>query len=206
LKATASPVGDGRTQLDSDQRASGECTGVQGTPLKVPSFAVVYRHYFDFVWSLARRFGVEPEAMDDVVQEVFLVIHAKLDTLENPDALRSWIYGVVRRSVSSHRRARKTRLGAEVAVGYVAQMPSDVASPLAQAEAHADLQLLASLLSELDEPKREVFAMVELDELTAPEVAELLDIPLNTAYSRLRAARQAFQEALARHKARTGGR
>lgn len=172
----------------------------------MPSFAVVYRQYFDFVWSLARRFGVEPEAMDDVVQEIFLVIHAKLDTLENPDALRSWIYGVVRRSVSSYRRARKTRQGAEIAVGYVGQMPSDVASPLAQAETHADLQLLASLLDELDEQKREVFAMVELDELTAPEVAALLDIPLNTAYSRLRAARQAFQEALSRHKARTGGR
>ena len=53
-------------------------------------------------------------------------------------------------------------------------------------------------MQELDEPKREVFMMVELDELTVPEVAEILDIPLNTAYSRLRAARQAFEEALER--------
>lgn len=200
MSATASPVGDGRTQLESER------TGVQGTPLTVPSFAQVYKQYFDFVWSLARRFGVEPEAMDDVVQEIFLVIYAKLDMLENPDALRSWIYGVVRRSVSTYRRARRTRLGAGLAVGYAAQLESDAPSPLEQTETHADLQLLASLLAELDEPKREVFSMVELDELTVPEVAQLLDIPLNTAYSRLRMARQAFQEALSRHRARTGAR
>jgi len=44
--------------------------------------------------------------------------------------------------------------------------------------------------------------MVELDELTVPEIAEILEIPLNTAYSRLRVARQAFEDALARHSAR----
>ena len=206
MDATASPVGDGVTQLESDQHAASERTGVQGTPLKVPSFAQVYKEYFDFVWSLTRRFGVEPDAMDDVVQEIFLVIYAKLDMLENPDALRSWIYGVVRRSVSTYRRAKRTRLGAALAVGYAAQLESDAPSPLEQTETHADLQLLASLLAELDEPKREVFSMVELDELTVPEVAQLLDIPLNTAYSRLRMARQAFQEALSRHRARTGVR
>jgi RNA polymerase sigma-70 factor (ECF subfamily) len=58
------------------------------------------------------------------------------------------------------------------------------------------------LLEELDEPKREVFAMAELDELTVPEIAEILEIPLNTVYSRLRAARQAFEEVLARRSLR----
>ena len=47
--------------------------------------------------------------MDDLVQEVFIVIHAKLDSLEKPEALRSFIYGVVRRTVSTHRRARRSR-------------------------------------------------------------------------------------------------
>ena len=144
--------------------------------------------------------------MDDVVQEIFFVIHAKLDTLENPAALRSWIYGVVRRSVSSHRRARRSRMGAGMAVGLEAEVVSDIPTPLEQTETNADLRLLGELLAELDESKREVFAMVELDELSVPEVAALLGIPLNTAYSRLRAARQAFASALARHRARIGER
>ena len=68
------------------------------------------------------------------------------------------------------------------------------------------MKLLWSLLAELDEPKREVFMMVELDELTVPEAADILEIPVKTAYSRLRAARQAFEEALARRAARLHGR
>lgn len=206
MNATASPVGDGGTQLESDRQDACACSSERGAPLNVPSFAEVYRQYFDFVWSLVRRFGVEPEAMDDVVQEIFFVIHAKLDTLENPAALRSWIYGVVRRSVSSHRRARRTRMGAGMAVGLEADVVSDIPTPLEQTETNADLRLLGELLAELDDSKREVFAMVEVDELSVPEVAELLRIPLNTAYSRLRAARQAFASALARHRARIGER
>jgi RNA polymerase sigma-70 factor (ECF subfamily) len=61
---------------------------------------------------------------------------------------------------------------------------------------------LWALLAELDEPKREVFVLAEVEEMTMPEIASALEIPLNTAYSRLRAARQAFEAALARHDAR----
>lgn len=168
---------------------------------KVPSFQSVYREYFDFVWSSARRLGVAPDAIDDLVQEVFIVIHAKLHTLEKPEALRSWIYGVVRRTVSTHRRAQRASWAT-----FDSELVSREPTPLEHAETNSELELLGQLLSRLDEPKREVFALVELEELSVPEVAELLEIPLNTAYSRLRAARQEFEAALARHEARSGGK
>jgi RNA polymerase sigma-70 factor (ECF subfamily) len=173
------------------------------TSQAVPSFQSVYRQYFDFVWSTARRLGVEPESMDDLVQEVFIVIHAKLDSLEKPEALRSFIYGVVRRTVSTHRRARRSRPAPGLTGSVGPEAVSRSPTPLEQTEANAQLQLLAKLLDELDEPKREVFALVELEELTVPEAAEALEIPLNTAYSRLRLAREAFAAALSRHHART---
>lgn len=169
----------------------------------VPSFQAIYRHYFGFVWSSARRLGVEPDSIDDVVQETFIVIHGKLGTLEKPEALRSWIYGIVRRTVSAHRRAKRARTnGLTVEI----DSPSHEPTPLEQTESNQDLDLLQSLLGELDEPKREVFALVELEEWTVPEAAEALEIPLNTAYSRLRAARHAFEAALARHEARNKGK
>jgi RNA polymerase sigma-70 factor, ECF subfamily len=174
--------------------------------LRVPSFSSVYRQYFDFVWSSARRFGVEADAIDDLVQEVFIVIHAKLDTLERPEALRSWVYGVVRRTVSTYRRARRTHVAAGTTVDTFADLPSRESTPLERTEQNLSLRLLADLLDQLDEPKREVFALVELEEWTVPEVAEALEIPLNTAYSRLRAARQAFEAALVRHEARAKGK
>jgi RNA polymerase sigma-70 factor (ECF subfamily) len=173
---------------------------------KVPSFQSVYRQYFDFVWSSARRFGVEPDSMDDVVQEVFIVIHAKLDTLEKPEALRNWVYGIVRRCVSTHRRSRRTRAVSSLALGAGVEAVSHEPTPLEQTETHATLELLSNLLAELDEPKRAVFELVELEELTVPEVAQTLQIPLNTAYSRLRAARQAFEAAFARYEARNDKR
>lgn len=172
----------------------------------VPSFASVYEQYFDFVWSAARRLGAEDDSVDDCVQEVFIVIHAKLDTLENPEALRSWIYSIVRRTVSTHRRAQRARRPLTAAHEASRSMASREPTPLEQAETHDALNTVLALIQELDAPKREIFGLVELDELSVPEAAEALDIPINTAYSRLRAARREFDAAVARHQARSRGR
>ena len=140
-------------------------------------------------------------AVDDVVQEVFIVIHARIDTLQQPDALRSWIYSIVRRTVSTHHRARRAKDASGVALAAEPDARRQ-ATPFDAADQNDQVKLLGTILEELDEPKREVFMMVELDELTVPEAAEILEVPLNTAYSRLRAARQAFEEALERRSAR----
>jgi RNA polymerase sigma-70 factor, ECF subfamily len=171
-----------------------------------PSFQHVYRAYFELVWSTARRLGVPHDAMDDVVQDVFIVVHSKLDSLERPEALRSWIYGVARRTVSGYHRSHRSRVPLGIQPDIERRAISQEPTPLAHTEASASLEVLLGLLDELDEPKREVFALVEIDERSVPEVAELLGIPLNTAYSRLRLARQAFDAALARYAARSGER
>jgi RNA polymerase sigma-70 factor (ECF subfamily) len=191
---------------DSLARANESPTGDEANvrpPVVVPPFSEIYRLYFDFVWSSARHLGVASENIDDVVQEVFIVIHAKLHTLQQPDSLRSWIYGVARRTVSGHRRTHKLKHAN--GVGLEKMDESAVrhgATPLDVAEQNAELELLSGILAEIDEPKREVFILAELEELTVPEIASALDLPLNTAYSRLRAARLAFEAALARRAAR----
>jgi hypothetical protein len=83
----------------------------------VPTLQTIYKEYFDFVWSSARHLGATGDAIDDVVQDVFIVIHHKLATLQRPEALRSWIYGIVRRTVSDYRRSRRTRDAAGVRLG-----------------------------------------------------------------------------------------
>jgi RNA polymerase sigma-70 factor (ECF subfamily) len=172
----------------------------------VPAFASIYEQYFDFVWASARRLGVAAAAMDDVVQEIFIVIHGRLHTLEKPESLRSWIYGVVRRTVSDHHRSQRNRdasSGRIAAEGELLQTPP--ATPLDLTEQNDQVKLLWSLLREIDEAKREVFVLAEIEEMTVPEIAEALEIPLNTAYSRLRAARQAFEAGLERRAARESG-
>jgi RNA polymerase sigma-70 factor, ECF subfamily len=169
----------------------------------VPQFEAIYQQYFDFVWSSVKRLGVGADSMDDVVQEVFIVVHSRLHTLQRPEALRSWLYGIVRRTVSGHRRANHSKLTRESSAA--AQDAPPEPTPLELTERAGELRLLAKLLSGLDEAKREVFLLVELDEMSVPEAAEALGIPLNTAYSRLRAARSAFEAALTRHAPPTEG-
>lgn len=191
------------TYRRADARSSG-CTAVQADPdgrAALPPFRTVYNDYFDFVWTSARRLGVQMDAIDDVVQDVFIVVHGRLHTIERPASLRSWIYGVVRRTVSTYHRGRRTRTARESPDGP----PQDSASPtqpspLDLAMLSEDAKLLWRLLGELDERKREVLILAELEEMTAPEIAEATGIPLNTAYSRLRAARHEFDEALLRHR------
>jgi RNA polymerase sigma-70 factor (ECF subfamily) len=189
---------------------TGDDSAPQGRPAPAPSqtkseavlFSSIYRDYFDFVWSCTRRLGVSGEATDDVVQEIFVVIHSRLHTLERSEALRSWIYGIVRRTVSTYRRSRRVgeRAGAVLTASSEA-MERRPPTPQDRAEQTERVELLRSLLGDLDEPKREVFVLAELQEMTVPEIAQSIGIPVNTAYSRLRAARQAFEEALARRAA-----
>ncbi len=168
----------------------------------LPRFENIYKQFFDFVWSSVRHFGVERDAVDDVVQDVFVVIHAKLATLQRPESLRSWIYGIVRRTASDHRRSRRTRDAAHARLGTELKWSQPARpSPFELAERNAELDLLESILADIDEPKREIFVMVEVLGMTVPEAVQALVIPLNTAYSRLRLARLSFEKALAEREA-----
>jgi RNA polymerase sigma-70 factor (ECF subfamily) len=185
---------------DEPDVPSGSAESRNGSPL---SFAEVHARYFEFVWSSARRLGVPEEAMDDVVQNVFIVIHAKLATLERPESLRSWIYGIARRLVLKYFRAQRQTASVEQQLAWLEQTHGPAPkTPLELTEHRDQLRLLAELLAELDPLKREVLVLAEMEELTPAQIAEALEIPLNTVYSRLRAARTQFEEGLARHHAR----
>ncbi len=166
------------------------------------SFEAVYEQYFDYVWSLVRRFGVPPEAVADIVQDVFLVVHRKLDTVRVAIALPSWLHSVARRCASGHHRRSRLLRHSTGDVDEVSDIPNGE-SPADLAERSDKARQLWLLLESLDGQKREVFIMAELGELSCPEIAEALGIPLNTAYSRLRHAREAFEAVLARYRART---
>src|SRR5580693_4276734 len=145
----------------------------------LPSFRSIYEEYFDFVWTCTRRLGVPMEAVDDVAQEIFVVVHARMETIERPASLRSWIYGVVRRTVSTYHRSRRAKTGRESAEPFDDRDASDLQpSPEELAVMSDEIQLLWRLLGSLDLRKREVFVMAELEELTMPEIAEAIGIPL----------------------------
>lgn len=194
---SAAPLAGPSEQVVHEEQGSGSVM------LEVPPFKAVYAQHFAFVWSSTRRLGVMPAAMDDVVQEIFMVIHGKLHTLQKPEALRSWIYSIVRRTVSAHHRSRRTRDASDAAFAAHARThEQSQLTPLDLTEHNEDAKALWDLLGQLDESKRELLVLVEIEGMTVPEVSDILEIPLNTAYSRLRAARLAFEAALARQTLR----
>jgi RNA polymerase sigma-70 factor, ECF subfamily len=163
----------------------------------------IYESHFDFVWRTARRLGANESQVDDVVQEVFLVVQRRLPSFEGRSELKTWLFGITRRVVyATVRRRGKQR---EVVLGEESDIP-DAHAPSAETQlaTHEDTRLLYSLLDELDEDKREVFVLSELEEMSGPEIAEALDLQLSNVYARVRTARQAFEAALKRYRAREG--
>ena len=161
----------------------------------------VYRSHFPFVWRTVSRLGVASGSVDDVVQEVFIVVHRRLSEFEGRSSLKTWIFGIVRRVVADHRRSAARRLKTEDVTIESFHDESGLRPDEALAEEEA-FQLLNRVLDQLDEEKREVFILTEFEQITMAEIAEMLDINPNTISSRLRSARRDFEAALARQTTR----
>lgn len=166
------------------------------------TYEQIYESSFDFVWRNARRLGVSDGAIDDVVQDVFIIAHRRLVDFEARSSIRTWLFGILLKVAKDHRRSEKRRLVREQTSAELSVLDSD--EPDSPADSMAKKQaadLVMRLLDSLDDEKRAIFVSVELEQMTVAEVAEAVGLNLNTAHARLRSARQAFEQALARHHA-----
>jgi RNA polymerase sigma-70 factor, ECF subfamily len=168
--------------------------------LVAPSFRALYEANFAFVWRTLWRLGVWPASVADAAQDVFIVVHRRLDDLRSSDVARSWVYGIVVRVARDYRRAQQRRAANESNPDEIAD--AKAAAVDQQYEQREAVALLDRLLDTLDEEKREVLVLVELEQMSVPEIGKLLALNPNTVYTRLRAARADFGRALARHHAR----
>lgn len=194
---TEIPMSDhsGNKGVSQDAVAKGEPRLVV-KPGTAMNFEDIYNEHFDYVWRMVRRVGVMEAAIDDVVQNVFIIVHRKLPAFEGRSKVRTWIYGIVRRVVSDYRRSRSRR-NPTMPIEEPVQ-DERIPSPADLVERQQANAMLHDILSKLDEEKREVFVLAEMEQMTAPEIAELTGAKLNTVYSRLRAARAFFNQAVAR--------
>jgi RNA polymerase sigma-70 factor, ECF subfamily len=157
------------------------------------TFEQIYDQYFDFAWSNLRRLGIPAAHLEDAVQELFIVVHRRLGEFAGRSSVRTWLAGIAWRIASEHRR-HQSRKGASEPLPDTLVAPGR--DPLAAAVHAEALRRLDTLLGKLDEDKRVVFVLAELEQMTVPEIAQALALNVNTVYSRLRAARLSFDEAL----------
>lgn len=180
----------------------GAAVAVAAAPL---DFDEVYDACFDFVWRNARRLGVPDAQVDDAVQEVFLVVHRRLGEFEGRSSIRTWIFGILVKVAADHRRTLRRKSPHARSGGGVVEadtVPDEDASPHERMARSEGTRLLHRLLGELDDDKRAVFVLADLEEMSAPEIAEALRLNLNTVYARLRTARQEFNDLALRERAR----
>ena len=167
-------------------------------------FRSLYDGHVAFVWRNLRRLGVTPADVEDRVQEVFVVAHRRLgDYEERGHGPRAWLFQIVLRVASEWRRHRRRH--PEDVDGGIAQelerTEAEQADMIARREA---LDQLDVALQSLDVDKRAVLVLHEIEEMTAPEIAESLALPVNTVYSRLRVARQQLEAALRSQERKSG--
>jgi RNA polymerase sigma-70 factor (ECF subfamily) len=166
-----------------------------------PGLPEIYAQHADFVFRNLRRLGVIESAIDDAVQDVFLVVHRRLGDFEARAQMTTWLFGIVLRVAQSYRRSamrRRARLS-DTPASEIDDVPATTSeSPIDLLERREATTLLHRLLDELDDDKRAMLVCIELEQMTVPEAAESLGLNLNTAYGRLRAARAAFNDAVAR--------
>jgi RNA polymerase sigma-70 factor (ECF subfamily) len=172
---------------------------IDQAPTTSATFREVYDAHFDFVWRVAANRGVPNAALDDVVQEVFIVIHRKLASFESRSSLRTWIAGIVRRVVADYIAKRGNRAAGDQTL-EVEPAAEDVSFELL--ERKAAVELLDTLLAKMTDEQREVFVLHELEQLSCSEISELTGANENTVSTRLRAARRVFEEGVARQRAR----
>jgi RNA polymerase sigma-70 factor (ECF subfamily) len=157
------------------------------------AFAALYETHFAFVWRCLRGLGVAAPQLEDAAQDVFVVVHQRLETFQHESSVRTWIFGIVRRIAYRYRRTAKRKAGAAPLEHEPATADPGPLERIQDVQAAA---FVDGFSSQLEGRKREVFVLGVLEGLSVPEIAEALGVPLNTAYTRLRRARAEFRSAL----------
>jgi RNA polymerase sigma-70 factor (ECF subfamily) len=182
--AEDAPGGDASTRASASSPAAAA---------PIPTFREAFDAHAAFVWRSLLGLGVRDADVADASQQVFVVLHGKLDRLAPGCALRTFVYGICLRVASDFRQrahVRHEQLHAQPVEQSTRLTPEDELS-------HREtLRRLDDALGRLDPAQRDVFVLYEIEDLPMIEVARAVGCPLQTAYSRLHAARRVVAAAL----------
>jgi RNA polymerase sigma-70 factor (ECF subfamily) len=157
------------------------------------TFERVYAEGAAFVVRTVRRLGVPKDDVFDAAQQVFLTVHRRLSSFDGSSQLNTWLFGISRRVAADFRD--RAHLRREVPTQEMPELSAPPGPPrdIERLEARDTLD---RFLEALDEDKRAVFVLYELEEWTMPEVAAAIGCPVQTAYTRYRAGRKLVEDAL----------
>ena len=162
-------------------------------PLFDPAFRALFDAHSAYVIKTLRRLGVRPGDLEDLMHELFLTVLRKWDTYDASRPPKPWLFTFARSLAYAYRNSAYVRRES-----FEEAEPPPTSSAEELLAERQESTLVYRALDTLDDDKRIVFTMFELDERTAADIAAELGIPQNTVFSRLRAAREEFARAAKR--------
>jgi RNA polymerase sigma-70 factor, ECF subfamily len=164
-------------------------------PAHTASFETVYEENFAFVWRVLRAMGVAEEGAEDAAQEVFVIVHRKLGELDANRSVRAWLFTIASNVARNARRSVR-RKGVHATLDET--IPATTPDQGEALDSRRELENVFAVIGELDDDLAAVLVLTEMESMTAPEIAAVLECNLNTVYARQRRARARFQEAYAK--------
>ena len=172
-------------------------------PQELLDVRAIYRTHGRFVWLSLQRLGVQPADLDDIAQDVFVIVHRRLGTFDRRARLTTWLFGICMRVAANYRRRRRwTR--EVLAGGAEEERPATLVAADDILVRREERELAERALGRLDVAKRATFVMFEIEALSCLEIAELMNVPVGTVYSRLHGARRQLERTIARDLKRRG--
>jgi RNA polymerase sigma-70 factor, ECF subfamily len=165
------------------------------------SFVQLYSQHFAFVWRTLRRLGVREALLEDAAQDTFVILHRRLGDLRPDASAKAFLFGITQRIAHDYRRSAQRKGASSLDVEKEVSATQSPFDDTAKAQA---LRTLEFFLASIDDDKRAVFVLTELEQMSAPEIAEALQANVSTIYSRLRAVREQFSAFLAARGDRHG--
>ena len=179
-------------------------TAVGRSNADVHDFRALYDAWFGDVARWVRALGAPPSDQDDLVQEVFVVVHRRLPDFDGEN-IAGWLYRIAAHQVRDHRRLRWIRHIFGRSVPLSPGVPSNGPTPLMMLETKEKQLLLERLLSTLNEAQRAAFVLFEMDGYTGDEIASIQQVSINTVRARIHRARKKVTALLLKWREGTRG-
>jgi RNA polymerase sigma-70 factor (ECF subfamily) len=202
----AAPLDSNRNVLVGEHPAS--AAPAQASPratMPELSFDALYDQWFDDVSRWVRALGAREADRDDLVQDVFMVVHRRLADFDGQN-VAGWLYRIAGRKVRDHRRLLwvKHLFGAK-STPLVEATLTTRHSPLDELETKQKRELLERLLDKLNADQRAAFVLFEIEGNSGEEIARIQRVPINTVWARIHKARKKLQEQAERFEKRIPG-
>jgi RNA polymerase sigma-70 factor, ECF subfamily len=159
-------------------------------------FRELFERELPFVVRALRRLGVREADLSDVAQELFLTVLERQHEQDPSLPARRWLYAFCIRFSANYRRLARHR---------GTPLDERTAAPTAPGSDGEARDLVVRTLEALDFDQRVALVLHDLEGVTAPELAAMTGVPLNTVYSRIRLARESFRAEVERLGSIQGG-